>query len=1325
MKRQDEKRRNAPEAKLFAVVAPFRALLAPALALVVVAVIAGCADDMTRPAAGTSGQVAQDVAGPAPLGDPSVGLGRKLDDRAALTALYEATDGPNWIESDKWLTEAPLGDWHGVATDESGRVQQLWLSDNGLTGKVPAALGSLASLVGLGLSNNDLTGEIPVELGNLANLQFLELGNNGLAGPMPAELGDLAALVELGLSNNELTGGVPAQLGDLVNLQVLELSNNDLAGDVPVELGGLAGLKRLVLWGNELTGQVPAQLGNLDSLQALELGHNDLTGEVPRELGNLANLWYLGLSSNGLTGEVPAELGSLANLERLDLSANALTGALPAELGNLDNLVSLLWGDNAGLCAPGTRQSLDFVARLQEQGGAFCHDADVSALESLYDLADGPNWKSSDGWRQPGPLSDWHGVRADSVTGRVVELDLSRNGLSGALPGSIASMQALRGLRVDGNPALGGRLALSMTVLPLQILRYGGTSLCTPAEPSFRSWLRAIPSHEGSGVECPPLVDREVLELLYRSNGGPDWVHSDNWLTDAPLRAWHGVETDEQGRIQKLDLSENGLTGEMPTELGGLGSLEQLDLSSNELAGEVPSALGSLGALRWLDLSENGLTGEMPAELGDLGSLERLDLSNNELTGDLPSALGKLANLQRLGLSQNGLTGEMPSALGNLGGLRSLDLSNNELAGKVPEALGSLGDLQSLDISDNDLTGALPAALGDLANLERLNLRDNGLTGALPAALGSLGSLRSLRLDNNDLTGALPAALGNLANLERLDLDDNAGMSGALPRALTALDLSELLLGGTGLCVRRDDAAVQSWLRSIPRWRVRACKTRDDRTATATATAYVVQAVQSAAFPVPLVAGRPGSLRVFVSVPEAGNARMPSARATFHQADGSEWSVEVPSGNGAVPAEPAEGSLSASANVDVPGKVLRPGVEMVVEVDPDSVLDPALGVPRRIPATGRTALPVHELPSFDVTAVPFLWKTEPDSSILDVTRGMTPDDPLFEPTRRLLPVGAMSVTVHEPVWTSSNDAFDLLEETEAIRTLESGDGYWMGTMQATTPDGLLGVAMIRGRASFVRPSPGTIAHEFGHNLSLLHAPCGGPAGVDPAYPDRRGGIGAWGWDRRSRRPVPPGRKDLMGYCRSVWIGDYHFANAFRWRMHDEANVGAFAGPSTRILLLWGGVDARGKPFLNPAFVVRARPSLLERAGEWRIVGEADDGRALFDRSFDMATTADGDGRASFAFALPAESEWANALARVVLTGAGGSAEIDASVLPPMTLLLDAGTGRVRGILRDWSEPGAVLPDPAGALPDAARALPDPGLELQTSRGVPAPEAWGR
>ena len=1280
------------------------------------ATTAGCADDMTEPPLGSTSAAATTASGASAVVVVTAQSARKVDDRAALAALYQATDGSNWIESEGWMTDAPLGDWHGITTNESGNVIWLALGNNNLTGEIPAKLSGLAGLVGLDLSSNNLTGEIPVEMGGLAGLEGLDLNHNGLTGKVPKALGNLGNLKRLDLKSNDLTGEVPAELGGLAGLQVLDLSHNGLTGEIPAELGDLAGLERLVLWGNDLTGEVPAELGGLAGLQVLDLGSNGLTGEIPAELGGLAGLWYLDMNSNGLTGEVPAELRNLANLERLDLSSNELTAAMPEELATLANLVSLAWGDNAGLCAPGTRRFVDFAAGLQEHEGVFCHEADVSVLEVLYDLTDGPSWKSSDGWLRSGPLSDWHGVETNAVTGRVAKLDLSGNGLSGALPGSVASMAALRELRLEGNTELGGRLALGMTALPLQTLRYGDTNLCTPAEPSFRSWLRAIPSHAGNGVDCPPLTDREVLEVLYRSNGGPDWVNSDHWLTDAPLETWHGVKTDEQGRIRQLVLSENGLAGEVPDELHSLASLERLDLSNNELTGKVPAELGALANLVELSMYANGLTGEVPAGLGNLANLRDLHLGSNDLTGAVPGALGDLASLETLNLQGNSLTGQIPVELGDLGSLRRLDLSRNDLTGDVPGALGDLADLETLHLRGNGLTGKVPAQLGRLGNLQSLDLSDNELAGEVPGKLGNLGNLRTLRLDNNNLTGAVPDELGHLANLERLDLDGNVGMSGALPSTLTALGLAELLLGGTGLCVRPEDSAVRSWLRSIPRRRVRACGTRGG--GSGTATAYVVQAVQSAAFPVPLVAGRPGMLRVFVSAPEAGNARMPTARATFYQDDGSVWSVEAPSGNGAVPAEPAEGSLQASANADVPGWVLRPGVEMVVVVDPGGVLDPALGVPRRIPETGRTALPVHQVPSFDVTVVPFLWETEPDSSILDVTRGMTPDDSLFEATRRLLPVGAMTVTVHDPVWTSSNSAFDLLDETEAIRTIESGGGYWMGTMQNTTPDGLLGVAAINSRTSFSRPSSGTIAHEFGHSMSLAHAPCGGAAGPDPAYPDRRGNIGAWGWDRRSGRPVPPGRKDLMGYCRFVWIGDYHFANAFRWRMHDEAGVGAFAGASTRVLLLWGGADAEGKPFLNPAFATDARPSRPERAGAWRIVGEANDGRGLFDRVFDMTETADGDGRASFVFTVPAEPAWANSLARIVLTGPGGYAEMDARTFPTAALLLDAGTGRVRGIMRDWS-------DPRTALPDAAGALPEPGLEVQLSRGIPAPEAWMR
>ena len=65
-------------------------------------------------------------------------------DRAALEALYDATlapQCPTWVNSTNWKTSAPLGEWYGVETDADGRVTQLVLMENGLTGPIPAALG--------------------------------------------------------------------------------------------------------------------------------------------------------------------------------------------------------------------------------------------------------------------------------------------------------------------------------------------------------------------------------------------------------------------------------------------------------------------------------------------------------------------------------------------------------------------------------------------------------------------------------------------------------------------------------------------------------------------------------------------------------------------------------------------------------------------------------------------------------------------------------------------------------------------------------------------------------------------------------------------------------------------------------------------------------------------------------------------------------------------------------------------------------------------------------------------------------------------------------
>ncbi len=1167
--------------------------------ILAVVVVAACDESVVAPpAALVAASPPSALLSPAPASD-----------RDILIALYETTDGPNWLNSDNWLTDAPLGEWYGVDTDASGRVVRLdlvgmWDSENsqqlrhGLSGAIPAELGGLANLEGLSLGNNELTGPIPAELGGLANLEWLSLGNNELSGPIPAELGGLANLEWLSLGNNELSGPIPAELGGLANLERLSLVNNELTGPIPPELGGLADVQVLSLNGNGLTS-IPAELGGLANLEGLWLNSNQLSGPIPAELGGLANLERLSLGNNELSGPIPAELGGLANLERLYLGSNELTGTVPLSFLQLSQLQGFRFGGNAGLCLPA-----DLVAwyeGIEEREGPVCPDAEV--LRALYEAAGGGGWTNADGWLGDGPLGQWYGVDVDA-SGRVSTVDLEGNGLSGRLPDRLGDLAGLTTLRIGDN-ALSGPLPSSLDRTPLQELRYANTDLCVPAEVWFREWLAAIPQHEGTEVQCPPLSDRGILIALYDATGGPEWTNSGDWLTDAPLGEWYGVSTDAGGRVVGLDLRSNGLEGPIPRELGGLAELETLILFENELTGSIPPELGALAKAKLVVLAANQLSGPIPAELGGLADVEELHLNGNGLTSvppelgglaelavlslasneltsvpaelgglakleelhlffnelasvpaelgrlarlrvldlegnqltSVPAELGRLARLRVLWLNSNELTSlprelgalgslrflflqsnqlaSVPGELGALGSLRFLFLQSNQLA-SVPGELGGLAELAVLSLASNELT-SLPQELSELDNLQELYLDGNRLTDippglgrgasakrlashatelpsfserwsesdhpwrldsdehqltfvarnqnklgtllarmgldgnrsspAMRSRVGSFASLEILDLSSNEMSGSLPAGLVELTGLTSLSVADNAGLAGALPFELTALErLEDLHTTGTGLCAPADPTLLD-WLEGVTRQRVALCGRGGD------AAAYLTQVVQSREFPVPLVAGEPALLRVFVTAERATNAGMPPVRATFYRDGAMIHEADIPVKSDPIPAAIDESSLSKSANAEIPGWVIQPGLEIVIEPDPDGTLDPALGVAERIPATGRMAVDVHAMPVFELTLVPFLWEESPDASILEITAAMAGDPEgheLLEHTRLLLPVAAMDVKAHESVATPTNNGFAIMEQTEMIRVAEGGRGHYLGVMAGPT-----------------------------------------------------------------------------------------------------------------------------------------------------------------------------------------------------------------------------------------------------------------------------------
>ncbi len=267
-------------------------------------------------------------------------------DRDALVALYHALDGPNWNLNDNWLGNAPLSEWYGV-TIGAGRVVELDLSQNQLSGQIPAVIGQLTGLTNLDLFGNQLVGEIPPTIGNLDKVTRLSLWANRLSGSIPAELGDMESLAWVALGINELTGEIPPELGSLATLTHMDFTLNQLSGPIPAELGNLPNVVWIGLWSNQLSGEIPAELGTLTGLTQLDFDHNRLSGPIPSELGNLVNLDELWLRHNQLSGAIPAELGNLSSLTVLGLEQNQLTGDIPVELGNLTNLRRVFLEGNA------------------------------------------------------------------------------------------------------------------------------------------------------------------------------------------------------------------------------------------------------------------------------------------------------------------------------------------------------------------------------------------------------------------------------------------------------------------------------------------------------------------------------------------------------------------------------------------------------------------------------------------------------------------------------------------------------------------------------------------------------------------------------------------------------------------------------------------------------------------------------------------------------------------------------------------------------------------------------------------------------------------
>lgn len=194
------------------------------------------------------------------------------------------------------------------------------------------------------------------------------------------------------------------------------------------------------------------------------------------------------------------------------------------------------------------------------------------------------------------------------------------------------------------SPTLGGPFEL-VDLLP----EYSKAALEEPTSPQSFAYLFVNYDPFFETRTQAALVQRFALATLYFGLGRM-------WTNGQVLPAqdecqWFsatGSFCNDDNKMEALLLGDNNLdNGPIPPEIGLLTALKQVDMSDNFITGTIPTYFGQLQSLESLSLARNErMFGTVPSELSSIATLQTLDLSGLEfLTGVVPEGVCEVESL--------------------------------------------------------------------------------------------------------------------------------------------------------------------------------------------------------------------------------------------------------------------------------------------------------------------------------------------------------------------------------------------------------------------------------------------------------------------------------------------------------------------------------------------------------------------------------------------------------------------------------------------------------------------------------------------------------